>query len=57
VDQHGGARPGPAEEGARRATGEGPGQGSKRFSTRREVEIVLRLYAVKTWNCFPGNWA
>jgi transposase len=42
VDQHGGARPGPAE-GARRATGEGPDQGNKRFSARRKVEIVLRL--------------
>ena len=34
-----------------------PWPGSKRFSARREVEIVLRLYAVKTWNCFPGNSA
>jgi transposase-like protein len=42
VDQHDGARPGPSE-GARRATGEGPGQGNKRFSARRKVEIVLRL--------------
>ena len=42
MDQHGGAPPGPLE-GARRATGEGPGQGNKRFSARRKVESVLRL--------------
>jgi cell division protein FtsB len=42
VDHHGGALPGPSE-GARRATGEGPGQGNKRFSARRKVESVLRL--------------
>ena len=42
MDQHGGARLEPAE-GARRATGEGPGQGNKRFSARRKVESVLRL--------------
>jgi len=42
VDQHGGAPPGPSE-GARRATGEGPGQGNKRFSARRKAESVLRL--------------
>ena len=42
MDQHGGVPLGPSE-GARRATGEGPGQGNKRFSARRKVEIVLRL--------------
>ena len=42
MDQNGGAPPGPSE-GARRATGEGPGQGNKRFSARRKVESVLRL--------------
>jgi transposase-like protein len=42
VDQRGGEPPGPSE-GARRATGEGPGQGNKRFSARRKVESVLRL--------------
>ena len=42
MDQHGGAPPGPSE-GARRVTGDGPGQGNKRFAARRKVEIVLRL--------------
>jgi len=45
MDQHSGSQPGPAE-GARRATGDGPGlrgQGPQRFSARRKVEIVLRL--------------
>ena len=42
MDQHGGAPPGPLE-GARRATGEGPGPENKRFSARRKVESVLRL--------------
>jgi len=42
VDQHGGALPGPSE-GARRATGDGPDQGNRRFSARRKVEVVLRL--------------
>ena len=42
MDQHGGSGSGPSE-GARRATGEGPGQGNKRFSARRKVESVLRL--------------
>lgn len=42
MDQHGGSQPG-ASEGARRATGDGPGQGKKRFSARRKIEIVLRL--------------
>jgi transposase-like protein len=35
-------RPGPSEE-VRGATGKGPGQGNKRFSARRKVEIVLGL--------------
>lgn len=41
----GGSPPGPSE-GGRRPTGDGPGligQGPKRFSARRKVEIVLRL--------------
>ena len=42
MDQHGGALPGPSE-GARRATGDGPDQGNRRFSARRKVEVVLRL--------------
>jgi len=45
VDQHSGSQPGPSE-GARRATGDGPGlmgKGPQRFSARRKVEIVLRL--------------
>ena len=43
MDQHGGSQSGPLD-GARRATGDGPGQqGKKRFSARRKVEIVLRL--------------
>ena len=42
MDQHGGSGSGPSER-ARRATGEGPGQGNKRFSARRKVESVLRL--------------
>jgi cell division protein FtsB len=42
VDHHGGAPPGPSE-GARRVTGDGPGQGNKLFAARRKVEIVLRL--------------
>ena len=45
MDQHGGSQPGPSE-GARRATGDGPGlrgKGPKRFSARRKVESVLRL--------------
>ena len=33
---------GPSEE-ARRATGDGPGQGNKRFSARRKIEIILCL--------------
>ncbi len=43
MDQNNGSQPGPSA-GARRATGDGPGQREqKRFSTRRKVEIVLRL--------------
>ena len=42
MDQHCGAPPGPSE-GARRVTGDGPGQGIRRFSARRKVESVLRL--------------
>jgi transposase-like protein len=47
MDQHnnGDVRPG-SSEGARRATGDDPGQIGKkpqRFSARRKVEIVLRL--------------
>ena len=45
MDHHRGTPPGPSE-GARRATGDGPGlvgKGPKRFSARRKVEIVLRL--------------
>jgi len=30
-------------EGARRVTGDGPGQGIRRFSARRKIEMVLRL--------------
>lgn len=43
MNQHGGLKPRPTEEGARRATEDGPGQGKKRFSARGKVEIVLRL--------------
>jgi len=42
VDQHCGAPPDPSE-GARRVTGDGPGQGIRRFSARRKIEMVLRL--------------
>ena len=47
MDQHHSSNMGPgASEGARRATGDDPGvvgKGSRRFSARRKVEIVLRL--------------
>ena len=42
MDQHCGASPDPSE-GARRVTGDGPGQGIRRFSARRKIEMVLRL--------------
>jgi transposase InsO family protein len=62
VDQNSGSQPG-ASEGARRATGDGPGlrgKGPQRFSARRKVEIVLRLMreyqflAPQCRGCSPG---